>query len=227
MPAKEVVRPPGVDPSQEDAVDQAAPQQQTSADGSGAAPSGWRTIDMVTVAVVAVVSGVVFWAWNLLWTATGPAFTAFPPAQALMYGVWLVPGVLGMLIVRRPGAAVATAFLAAAVSWLLGAWWGLSVLWYGILQGLAPELVFAAGRYRSFGRPTSVLAGAAAGAVPGLLDPLFWYPEWTPGWKAAYLAGCMLSAALVAGWGSWALAHRLARTGVLDAFPLGRDRVGA
>ena len=42
---------------------------------------GWRTIDIVTVAVLAVVSGVVFWAWNLLWTATGPAFAAFPPAH--------------------------------------------------------------------------------------------------------------------------------------------------
>ncbi len=176
--------------------------------------------------VLAVVSGVVFWAWNLVWTATGPAFAAFPPAQAVLYGVWLIPGVLGMLVVRLPGAALATAFLAAAVSWLLGAWWGLSVLWYGVLQGLAPELVFAAGRYRSFGRTVAVAAGTAAGAVPGLLDPIFWYPQWTPGWKVAYLLTCMASAALIAGLGSWALARRLARTGVLDAFPSGRERVG-
>lgn len=187
---------------------------------------GWRTIDIVTVAVLAVVSGVVFWAWNLVWTATGPAFAAFPPAQALLYGVWLVPGVLGMLIVRRPGAAVATAFLAASVSWLLGAWWGLSVLWYGVLQGLAPELVFAAGRYRAFGRTSAIVAGAAAGAVPGILDPVFWYPEWTLTWKIAFLAASVASSALIAGWGSWVLSRRLARTGVLDAFPLGRERVG-
>ena len=187
---------------------------------------GWRTIDIVTVAVLAVVSGVVFWAWNLVWTATGPAFAAFPPAQALLYGVWLVPGVLGMLIVRRPGAAVATAFLAASVSWMLGAWWGLSVLWYGVLQGLAPELVFAAGRYRAFGRTSAIVAGAAAGAVPGILDPVFWYPEWTLTWKIAYLAASVASSALIAGWGSWVLSRRLARTGVLDAFPLGRERVG-
>ncbi len=187
----------------------------------------WRTIDIVTVAVLAVVSGVVFWAWNLVWTATGPAFAAFPPAQALMYGVWLVPGVLGMLVVRRPGAALATAFLAAAVSWLLGAWWGLSVLWYGVLQGLAPELVFAAGGYRSFGRRTSLLAGAAAGAVPGVLDPIFWYPDWTSGWRLAYLGACLVSSAVIAGLGSHVLAGRLARTGALDAFPLGRERVDA
>jgi energy-coupling factor transport system substrate-specific component len=185
----------------------------------------WRTLDIVTVAVLAVVSGVVFWAWNLVWTSTGPLFVAFPPAQALLYGVWLVPGVLGMLVVRRRGASVATAFLAAAVSWLLGAWWGLSVLWYGVLQGLAPEIVFAAGRYRRFGPATSAAAGAAAGAVPGVLDLVFWYPEWSTGWKVAWVAACVASAALIAGLGSHALAQQLARTGVLDSFPLGRERV--
>lgn len=186
----------------------------------------WRTLDIVTVSVLAVVSGVVFWAWNLAWTATGPAFVAFPPAQALLYGVWLVPGVLGMLVVRRPGASLATAFLAAAVSWLLGAWWGMSVLWYGILQGLAPELVFAAGRYRKFGAAVSALAGAAAGVVPGVLDLVFWYPAWSGGWKLAWFLTCVASSAAVAGLGSHVLTGRLARTGVLDAFPAGRERVG-
>lgn len=187
----------------------------------------WRTLDIVTVAVLAVVSGVVFWAWNLLWSATGPVFTAFPPAQALLYGVWLVPGVLGMLVLRLPGASLATAFLAAAVSWLLGAWWGLSVLWYGILQGLAPELVFAARRYRWFGRGVAMAAGAAAGAVPGILDPVFWYPEWSAAWKVTFLVACMLSSALIAGLGSHLLAARLAHTGVLDPFPSGRERASA
>ncbi len=186
--------------------------------------AGWRTLDIVTVAVLAVVSGVVFWAWNLFWNATGPLFTFFPPAQALLYGVWLVPGVLGMLVLRKPGAALATAFLAAAVSWLLGAWWGLSVLWYGILQGLAPELVFAAGRYRAFGPRVAVLAGAAAGVVPGVLDPIFWYPEWTAGWKLAYLLACIASSAVIAGLGSHLLARALGRTGVLDPFPSGREQ---
>ena len=185
----------------------------------------WRTLDIVTVAVIAVVFGVVFWAWNLVWSATGPLFTAFPPAQALLYGVWLVPGVLGMLIVRRPGAALACGFLAAAVSWLLGAWWGLSMLWYGILQGLAPEVIFAAGRYRSFGRGIATVAGALAGAVPGVLDPIFWYPEWSSAWKLIYLVTCMASSAVIAGLGSHVLAGRLARTGVLDAFPLGAERL--
>ena len=44
-------------------------------DKSRSTSGGWRTIDIVTVAVLAVVSGVVFWAWNLVWTSAAPAFT--------------------------------------------------------------------------------------------------------------------------------------------------------
>ena len=51
----------------------------------------WRTVDIVVTAVLGVAFGVVFWAWGLLWNSTGPAFAAFPPGQAFMYGVWLIP----------------------------------------------------------------------------------------------------------------------------------------
>jgi energy-coupling factor transport system substrate-specific component len=185
----------------------------------------WRTVDIVVGAVLAVAAGVVFWAWGAFWTSTGPLFAAFPPAQAALYGVWLVPGVLGMLVVRRRGASLATAFLAAAVSWLLGSWWGISVLWYGILQGLLPELVFAAGGYRRFGRMTSVAAGAAAGLAPALLDRLFFYPTWPLAWSLVYGGLVVMSSALIAGLGSHALVRALAATGVLDGFPAGRQRV--
>ncbi len=54
----------------------------------------WRTVDIVVASVIAAAFGVVFWAWNLLWNASGAAFAFFPPAQAVLYGVWLLPGVL-------------------------------------------------------------------------------------------------------------------------------------
>ena len=80
----------------------------------------WRTVDIVVTAVLGVAFGVVFWAWNLLWAATGTAFTAFPPAQAVMYGVWLLPAVLAPLIIRKPGAALFAEMVAAGVSALIG-----------------------------------------------------------------------------------------------------------
>ena len=87
--------------------------------------SRWRTVDIVVTAVLGVAFGVVFWAWNLLWAAVGTTFTAFPPGQAFMYGVWLLPAVLAPLVVRKAGAGLFAELIAAIVSALLGA--GLSL----------------------------------------------------------------------------------------------------
>lgn len=186
--------------------------------------SGWRTVDVVVAAVIAVAFGVVFWAWNLLYAATGPAFAAFPPAQGFMYGIWLLPGVLGALIIRKPGAALFTELVAATVSALLGNQWGITVVYYGALEGLAPELVFLATRYRSWNLPTAVVAGAAAGLAAVLLDVVLYYPDWSTQWVATYAVLVSASAAVVAGVGSWLLLKALAPTGVLAPFQAGREQ---
>ena len=91
----------------------------SSTEAPGRRPARWRTVDIIITAVLGVAFGVVFWAWGLLWNTTGAAFTAFPPAQAFMYGVWLLPAVVGGLIIRKPGAAFFTETLAALVSVVL------------------------------------------------------------------------------------------------------------
>jgi energy-coupling factor transport system permease protein len=184
----------------------------------------WRTVDIVVTAVLAVAFGVVFWAWGLLWNATGPAFTALPPAQAFMYGIWLVPGVLAMLVVRKPGAAVFAMVLAATVSALLGSAWGTQVIWYGALEGLAPELVFLAFGYRRFTLPVASMAAAAAGLTAFGLDWYFYYRPWSAGWLTLYAVVLTVSSVLIAGLGSWLLVRRMAATGVLDALPSGQER---
>lgn len=180
---------------------------------------GWTTVEIVVTAALAVSFGVVFWAWNLLWTATGGAFAALPPVQGLMYGVWLAPGVLAGLVVRRPGAAFFAAFLAAAMSAVLGSQWGLLALVYGAVQGAAPELVFALRGYRRPGVVTAILAAGATGLAALGLDLVVYYPTWSPGWKWLYAATLLVSAVLVAGVGSWLLAKALRATGVLAALP--------
>lgn len=190
------------------------------------APARWRTVDIIVAAVLAVAFGIVFAGWDALWNVTGPAFTAFPPLQGVMYGVWLVPGVLGGLVVRKPGAAVFTELLAAVVSVFFGGGgWGLSVVVYGLLEGLAPELVFAATRYGRYGGwrlPVAVVAGALAGLTAAALDIVFYYPTWAATWMVGYAALVMASSALLAGFGSHALVRGLARTGVLAPFASGR-----
>ncbi|HSM38837.1 MAG TPA: ECF transporter S component [Candidatus Limnocylindrales bacterium] len=184
--------------------------------------AAWRVTDIVVAAVLAVSFGVVFQVWNILWRAAVPAFVAFPPLQGFMYGVWLLPAVLVPLVIRRPGAALVGEGIAASVSALLGAEWGLLIIVYGLMQGGAAELVFAFGLYRRWGAIMAVLAGGAAGAAAVLLDLAVYYPEWAANWQLVYAALVIPSAAVVAGIGSWLLVGALARTGVLSAFPSGR-----
>lgn len=190
-----------------------------------AAPGRWRTVDILTCAVLAVAFGVVFWAWNFVWAGLEPALAFLPPLKGILYGVWLIPAVLAPLIVRRVGAGLLTEALAATVSALLGSFWGILVVYQGLVQGLGGELAFAAGRYRRYGTPIAVAAGALACLAATLFDVFAYYPTsdlWT--FQVPYIAFAMVSGALVAGLGSVALVKAMAPTGVLDRFPAGRER---
>ncbi|MFC7327779.1 ECF transporter S component [Marinactinospora rubrisoli] len=198
----------------------------TTSSSTESAPAGrllrWRTVDIVVAAVLGVALGVVFWFWGMLWQATDVLFLAFPPAQAVLYGVWLLPGVLGPLIIRRPGAGVLTSIAAATVSALLGTGWGLMVLVSGLLQGLLPEIVFALTGYRRWGMGAAVTAGAVAGLAPVVMDLTLYYPTWPFAYQAAYAVLVVLSAAVIGGVGGRLLTSALARAGALAPFPSAR-----
>ena len=186
----------------------------------------WRTVDIVVTAVLGVAFGVVFWAWGLLWNATGAAFTAFPPAQAFMYGVWLLPAVVAPLIVRKAGAAPVRR--AGRRRRLRAA--GLGV---GTLR------CCSTGCCRAWparpGTPRSATAASAgrrrcsrpllAGAMAAVLDLVYWYPLWSGGWKLTYVVLVVASTAVISGLGGRALVRALARTGALSSFTAGRSRV--
>jgi len=183
---------------------------------------GWRVVDIVVASVLAVVWGVVFWQWNVVWT---PIFTgAINPLAYLVSGVWLVPGVLGMLIIRKPGAALFTEALAGAVSALLGSAWGLDTVLSGVMQGAGAEVVFAVFAYRSFGLPTAMLAAAGAAVLEWVHDMLFYWAGVAFEVQLAYGLFMQISAVGIAGFGSWLLVRALARTGVLSPFPSGREQ---
>ena len=185
----------------------------------------WRTIDIVIASIIAVVFGVIFWAWNIVWGATEGAFAFFPPARTLLYGVWLVPAVLAGLIIRKPGAALFTEAVASIISALLGAQWGATVIPQGLVQGLGAELAFAMLLYRSWRLPAAVLAGAMTGLSAAVFDFFVWngaYELWN--YRIPYALLTIVSSTVIAGVGSWALVRALAPTGVLDRFAAGGER---
>ena len=61
-------------------------------------PAGWRTVDIVVAAVIAVAFGVVFWAWNLVWAAWAPLFGG--PANVNLGGIATPPGYVGRAFIN-------------------------------------------------------------------------------------------------------------------------------
>jgi len=181
--------------------------------------SGWRVVDIVTASVIAVASGVIFWAWGAGYGLFSLAFVAFPPAAALLTGVWLFPAVLGALIIRKPGAALYCELLAAVIEALLGSHYGLTVLISGLVQGLGAELVFAAFRYRKWNLGVSLLAGLASGLFAGISEAyiMAYYVEYTAALKIFHVIATGVSGLIVAGLLSWLATRGLAKTGALSA----------
>ncbi|WP_120520626.1 ECF transporter S component [Arthrobacter celericrescens] len=181
----------------------------------------WRVVDIVVAALIAVAGGVIFWAWSQGATLITPATAAYPPLSGLYAGGWMIPAVLGMLIIRKPGAALFCETVAATGELIMGSQYGTTVLISGVLQGLGAELVFAAFRYKKFNLPVALLAGAGSGLFCGLNDsfaPWGWNIAYGAGDKLAYIVFCAISGAVIAGALSWIATRGLAKTGVLSSF---------
>ncbi|MFJ4287682.1 ECF transporter S component [Paenarthrobacter nicotinovorans] len=183
---------------------------------------GWRVVDIVVAALIAIAGGVIFWAWSQGAAIVSiPMNAAYPPLTGLIAGGWMIPAVLGMLIIRKPGAALFCEAVAATGELIMGSQYGTTVLISGILQGLGAELIFAAFRYKKFNLPTSLLAGAGAGLFCGLNDsflPWGWNIAYEAVDKLTYIGFCTLSGAIIAGALSWVATRGLAKTGVLSSF---------
>ncbi|CEA09138.1 Putative HMP/thiamine permease protein YkoE [Arthrobacter saudimassiliensis] len=187
------------------------------------ASARWRVVDIVTASVLSVAVGVVFWAWSLGAGGVSALTAAFPPLLGLYSGGWLIAGVLGGLIIRRPGAAIYCEVLASAVSMVLGTSYGLSVLLSGAVQGLGAELVFLLFLYRRYTLPVALLAGLAAGVFLGVSENILYNVEWAAQWQGLYVLFAAVSGVVIAGLLSWLAVRALARTGALSQFAAGRS----
>lgn len=187
----------------------------------------WRVVDIVVASVIGVASGLIFLAWNVLYRGPSELLSPLLPGlQGLLDGPWLFAGVLGALIIRKPGAAVYTELLAAAVSalTLVGNTWGaVLTLEAGLVQGLGAELVFLLFFYRRWSLPVAILAGVGAALTGGINNLILWYAGADITFVVVYLISTMLSGAVIAGALSWLLARGLAATGALDRFASGRE----
>ncbi len=185
----------------------------------------WRVVDIVVAAVLGVACGLIFVAWNTVGYAWYQAMNALTPGLGgIAVGIWMLGGPLGMLIIRKPGAAILVEVIAAVVSALIGNAWGITTLYSGLVQGLGAELAFLLFAYRNYRLPVALLAGAGAGLGA-------WTPELFtegnlqkgPAFLVIYLVCVVISSTVLAGGVGNALTRALAGTGVLGRFASGRD----
>ncbi|WP_336642357.1 ECF transporter S component [Microbacterium sp. MMO-56] len=186
----------------------------------------WRVVDIVVASVIGVASGLIFLLWNIGYLGPKALLEPLlPGVQGLLDGPWLFAGVLGALIIRKPGAAIYTETLAAVVSALIGnQWGGFLTIEAGLVQGLGAELIFLLFLYRAWSLPVAVLAGAGAAIAGGINNLILWYAGADAAFTVVYLVSTTVSGAVIAGGLSWFLARGLAATGALDRFASGRER---
>lgn len=188
-------------------------------------PTRWRVVDIIVASVIGVASGLVFWIWNSAYLGPSALLQPLLPGlQGLTAGPWLFAGVLGGLIIRKPGAALYVEVVAAFFSMLFGAQWGVDTLLSGVLQGLGAEIVFAVFLYRRYGVAVATLAGAAAGLLEAPHELIAYYPGSSALFSTVFTLSLLVSGAVVAGLGSWLIARALAATGALSRFAAGRER---
>lgn len=184
----------------------------------------WRVVDWVVASVLAVATGVIFLIWNQVggnwWTAMD-ALT--PGLGGIALGPWLLGGVLGGLVIRKPGAAIYVETLAAVVSMLLGSPWGIGTVYSGLAQGLGAELVFAAFMYQRHGLPVAMLSGMGAAVGAWVLEGFQGNFAKGTTFLVIYAVVGLVSGAFLAGLLGELLTKALARTGALDRFAVGRD----
>ncbi|MGB3730705.1 ECF transporter S component [Microbacterium sp.] len=189
--------------------------------------STWRVVDIVVAAVLGVAVGLVFWGWNAVggaWFSAADALT--PGLGGIAVGIWLIGGLIGGLVIRKPGAALVVEVVAAIISMLIGNVWGVSTVLSGIVQGLGAELVFALFLYRRFTLPVAMLAGVGAGAAAWIFEMFYGSsPNFLKSFEfnAIYLGTLVVSGALLAGLVGWLLVRALASTGALSRFAAGRE----
>ncbi|HET7800992.1 MAG TPA: ECF transporter S component, partial [Humibacillus xanthopallidus] len=149
---------------------------------------------------------------------------AFPPLGALFNWPWLVAGIVGMLVIRRPGAAVFTELLAAVVESLIGnQWGGAATLLSGFLQGLGVEIGFAIFGYAVFRWAPLLIGGFLGGAFEAVYEWYAYWTDWGWGYKIAYLFLLGGSVAIFGSLLAVGLTRLLANAGALAAFPPGQE----
>ncbi|MDO6657557.1 MULTISPECIES: ECF transporter S component [Bacillaceae] len=168
--------------------------------------------DILITIVIALVFGIIYKLW-------GPVYNVFKPFGLhigdVIYGMWFIAGTVAVLLLRKPGVALLAETAAASGEFLVGSEYGLSVLLYGIVQGLGTELMFALFGYKRYTAFVAALGGIAAAVGSIVMDAAYGYVMDLALWNLLLLIGArLIGGFLLAGLLAYFLVEALEKTGV-------------
>ena len=186
----------------------------------------WRPVDITVASVIAVACGLVFWTFDAVMTIPASMLDGvIPGLSGILSGFWFIAGVLAMIIIRRPGAAVYAETVGAALELALGNQWGLTgSLLVGAVQGVLTEMVFLVFKYRRWNMWVTTFAGMLTSLGEIGYSMLFRYAgiPLSSGFITIFIITNLISGAVIAGLGMWWIYQAIARTGALNGFASGR-----
>ena len=122
----------------------------------------WKTKEIVAVAMMGAVIGVIFtlldYAYMPMSAVLGQVF------MEITFGIYMLSAALPMYVVRKPGAAVFGALVAALVNLLLGSPYGIQLILANLLEGVAVEIGYAI-VWRYQGSMANMVISAVLGAI--------------------------------------------------------------
>ena len=188
--------------------------------------SAWTLRETVIVAVLGAVFGVLYLGWVQVWLILQAIFGAV--TMDIVMGFWFIVSIIAAAIIRKPGVALISEVMAAAVQVLLGSPAGLLLLLTGFVQGAGAEAVFAATRWRRYTLPVLMAAGMGAAVASFAYTWVrFDYGSLAPGLLVAMFVLRLTSGALLGGLLGHLIVNQLYRTGALAGLAIDRERRAA
>lgn len=181
----------------------------------------WKLKEIVLMSLFAIVFGIVY----LVFVHVGNIWAGLigPIAYEWMFGIWFIVSIICMYIIRKPGAALMSETMAAAIEVLLGNAMGPRLILSGVIQGLGAEAAFAVTSYKHFNLAVLMLAGAGS-AVFSFVYGFFvsGYAALDPTFVAWMFTLRVLSGMIIAGIGGKYLSDALLATGSLRGYAIAR-----
>jgi energy-coupling factor transport system permease protein len=174
----------------------------------------YTTRDIVIVAVIAAIAGVINTGTGQVWYLANSSLG--PLGGALLQGAFMWAYILVVWLVRKPGAALFLGLIETSVEILLGNASGIGTLGWGLTQGLAVEAVVMIAGYNRLGLWTALLAGAASSQFGTLWTAIFY--GWDPSSASAVWMAIpvnIISGAVFSGLIGFYLATAIAKTGLV------------